>query len=132
MAFGIVLDERIEQADMGGGFRPFRRAMRYLDARPASIRPLLDRPGFALSGPGWGARLRFGLLRVDPGSMDAIATAMGAIDRSEPSATKPFPRGPGAREGLRLFAADRTTPPPERFPVTSGRRPRGKNPREGS
>ena len=42
------------------------------------VRPLLDHPGFALSGPGWGARLRYGLLEIDPASMDAIATAMGA------------------------------------------------------
>jgi hypothetical protein len=72
-----VLDDAIEQVDMGQGFRPFRRAVRYFDARPAPIRPLLDQPGFALSGPGWGARLRFGLLNIDPASMDAIAKAMG-------------------------------------------------------
>lgn len=77
-ALGIVLEGEIEQADMGGGFRPFRRAVRWLETRPASIRPLLDRPGFALSGAGWGARLRYGFLEIDPASMDAIAAAMRA------------------------------------------------------
>jgi len=46
--------------------------------KAAPIRPLLDLPGFALSGKGWGARLRFGLLRIDEASMDAIAAAMEA------------------------------------------------------
>jgi hypothetical protein len=77
-AIGVVQAGEIEQADMGGGFRPYRRAIRYLAAQPAPIRPLLDRPGFALAGAGWGGRLRFGLLRIDESSMDAIAEAMGA------------------------------------------------------
>jgi EVE domain len=75
-AIGIVLPGEVYQADMGGGFRPFRRDVRYFKAEPAPIRPLLDRPGFALSPTNWGARLRFGLVRIDPASMDAIADAM--------------------------------------------------------
>lgn len=76
-AIGVVQKGDIEQADMGGGFRPFRRRVRYLKAQPAPIRPLLDRPGFALAGPGWGGRLRFGLMSIDEASMDAIIKAMG-------------------------------------------------------
>ena len=76
-AIGVVQKGDIEQADMGDGFRPYRRRVRYLKARTATIRPLLDRPGFALAGPGWGGRLRFGLLPIDEASMDAIAGAMG-------------------------------------------------------
>ena len=77
-AIGVVLDGDVYQADMGGGFRPFRRRVRYWKAKAAPIRPLLERPGFALAGKAWGARLRFGLLRIDEASMDAIAAAMGA------------------------------------------------------
>jgi EVE domain-containing protein len=76
-AIGVVLPGEVYQADMGGGFRPFRRDVRYFKATPAPIRPLLDLPGFALSGKDWGARLRFGLVRIDTTSMRAIATAMG-------------------------------------------------------
>ena len=76
-ALGLVRDDKIEQPDMGGGFRPFRRAVDWLGGRPAPIRPLLDEPGFALSGPGWGAKLRYGLLEIDPGSMDLISDHMG-------------------------------------------------------
>jgi hypothetical protein len=78
VALAIVSSGPVYQVDMGDGFRPFRRAVRYLDTRAAPIRPLLDRPGFALSGASWGARLRFGLLRIDAASMDMIADAMGA------------------------------------------------------
>jgi hypothetical protein len=81
-AFGVVLDSGIEQVDMGGGFRPFRRAVRWLASRPAPIRPLLDRPGFALSGPRWGARLRYGLLEIDDASMAMIAATMGVSDNA--------------------------------------------------
>ncbi len=77
-AIGVVLPGEVYQGDMGGGFRPFRRDVRYFNATPAPIRPLLNRPGFALNGKDWGARLRYGLVRIDSASMDAIAAAMGA------------------------------------------------------
>lgn len=77
-AVGVVEDGKVDQVDMGGGFRPCRRAVRYLEAQPAPIEPLLGHPGFALTGKGGGARLRFGLLRIDESSMDAIAAAMSA------------------------------------------------------
>ena len=76
-AFGVVRDDALEQADMGGGFRPFRRAVTWRAARPAPVRPLLGLPGFALSGPNWGARLRYGLVAIDLDSMASIAVAMG-------------------------------------------------------
>ena len=88
-AFGVVVGD-VTQVEMEGGFRPFRRAVRYCEARPAPIHPLLEQPGFALAGPGWGARLRFGLLATDAASMDMIGTAMGVdikglgIDMSAP------------------------------------------------
>jgi hypothetical protein len=77
-ALGIVLDSPVHQVDMGDGFRPFRREVRYFDAQPASVRPLIERQGFALSGTKWGSRLRFGLIDIDEASMDMIAQAMNA------------------------------------------------------
>ncbi|MBL8696968.1 MAG: EVE domain-containing protein [Alphaproteobacteria bacterium] len=80
-AIGVVLDDVITQIDMGGGFRPFRRAVRFArEARPAAIAALQAAPGFALAGPGWGARLRYGLLAIDAASMDLVAAAMGLAD----------------------------------------------------
>ncbi len=79
-AIGAVLPGEVHQADMGAGFRPFRRGVRYFKASPAPIRPLLERPDFALSARDWGPRLRFGFLRIDAPSMRAIADAMGATE----------------------------------------------------
>jgi hypothetical protein len=79
----VVLPGDVYQADMGGGFRPFRRDVRYLKSEPAPIRPMLDRPGFALTSTNWGARLRFGLLSIDAESMGAIAAAMGVAIKDE-------------------------------------------------
>ena len=75
-AVGAVLPGEVYQADMGGSFRTFRRDVRYFRASPAPILPLLGRPDFALSSANWGARLRFGLVRIDAPSMRAIAAAM--------------------------------------------------------
>ena len=57
-AIGIVAEGLPYQADMGGGFRPFRRCMNWAQAQEAPIRPLLDRFGFARDGTSWGYRFR--------------------------------------------------------------------------
>src|SRR5262245_34392022 len=41
-SIGVIADERVYQADMGGGFRPFRRDVKFAAANEASILPLLD------------------------------------------------------------------------------------------
>jgi hypothetical protein len=74
-AFGRVTDDELEQVDMGGGFRPWRRRVDWLSDQHVPIRLLQAQPGFALSGPGWGAKLRFGLLRLDAATMNVIAGA---------------------------------------------------------
>src|SRR3954454_20079287 len=74
-AIGFVADDIVVQVDVGGGFHPFRRTVTWARGYTAPVRPLLNHPEFALSGPGWGARLRYGLLEIDPASMDAIAAA---------------------------------------------------------
>jgi hypothetical protein len=85
-AIGRIGSEDIQQVDMGGGFRPFRRQVLWFAASPAPVRALQARPGFALSGAGWGARLRFGLLKIDMESMADIAQAMGVVQlRAESS-----------------------------------------------
>jgi hypothetical protein len=76
-ALGQALDDQVYQVDMGGGFRPFRRRVRYLETQPIPVRLLLDRPGFALAGRSWGAKLRYGLLAIDAASMDMLAEEMG-------------------------------------------------------
>ena len=75
-ALGIVRDGAVYRADMGGDFQPFRRDVRDLAAQSVPAATLVGRPGFALSGAHWGAKLRFGLLAVDDASMDMISGAM--------------------------------------------------------
>jgi hypothetical protein len=76
-ALAVVCGATITQADMGGGFLPFRRAVRFLDARAAPIRPLVDALSFIHSKAHWGAAFRFGFLRVPEDDFARIAAAMG-------------------------------------------------------
>ncbi|MHC4043814.1 EVE domain-containing protein [Bradyrhizobium sp. 23AC] len=78
-AIGVVTAGVPYQADMGGGFRPFRRDVRWAEARQASIRPLLGQLGFAREGKSWGYQLRFGLFEVSNADMQVIADAMEAV-----------------------------------------------------
>ena len=87
-AIGVVSGADIFQADMGGGFRPFRRPVRFLAAREAPIRPLVLSLSFIRSKTHWGAAFRFGFLRVPEDDFARIAAAMGrdfAADFPAPS-----------------------------------------------
>ncbi|MEZ5704875.1 MAG: EVE domain-containing protein [Burkholderiaceae bacterium] len=63
--------------DMGGGFVPFRRDVRYEQARPTPIAPLLDTLDFVEDRQRWGHRFRFGLFEVTAHDMALVARAMG-------------------------------------------------------
>ena len=76
-AIGFATERAPGQADMGGGFRPFRREVRWLPAREASIRPLLERLSFSAGKANWGYVLRFGLFDVSAEDFALIAAAMG-------------------------------------------------------
>jgi hypothetical protein len=76
-AIGVVRDGPVYQADMGGGFVPFRRDVAYAAAREAPIRPLLEALSFTLGKSNWGYAFRFGLLKVTEEDMALIARAMG-------------------------------------------------------
>ena len=76
-AIGRIREGEIFQADQGGGFRPFRRAVEYLPAQDAPIRPLVGDLSFIRSKDHWGAAFRFGFVRVPEEDFARIATAMG-------------------------------------------------------
>ena len=76
-ALGRVTGEAIVQADMGGGFLPFRRHAEFLRASPAAIRPLIDSLSFIRIKLHWGAAFRFGHLRVPAEDFARIVAAMG-------------------------------------------------------
>ena len=77
-AIGVVNDGAPYQADMGGGFSPFRRDVSWCSAEEAPIKPLVGRLHFTTARPNWGFQLRFGLFEISGHDMAVIATAMGA------------------------------------------------------
>lgn len=89
VSLGVVQPGQPYQADMGGGFVPFRRDVRYVAAEPAPIAPLLDTLDFVEDRRHWGQKFRYGLFEVPVGDMALIARAMGA----EPEALGLAPAG---------------------------------------
>jgi hypothetical protein len=77
-SIGVVADERVYQADMGGGFRPFRRDVKFVTASEASILPLLDELELTRGKRNWGYPFRFGFLEITQHDFDTISAAMGA------------------------------------------------------
>ena len=75
---GVVMPGEPYQADMGGGFRPFRRDVRWLRAKQAPIQPLLGALEFAAGKRNWGYQMRFGLFPIGERDMRTIAAAMEA------------------------------------------------------
>jgi hypothetical protein len=77
-ALGVVKPGDVYLADMGGGFKPFRRDVRWRRARPAPIEPLLDKLELSAGKRNWGYQFRFGLLAISQRDFRIIAKAMGA------------------------------------------------------
>jgi hypothetical protein len=77
-AIGVVDDGAPYQADMGGGFSPFRRDVTWCSAEETPIKPLVGRLHFTTARPNWGFQLRFGLFEISEHDMKMIAAAMGA------------------------------------------------------
>ena len=78
VSIGVVLPGEPEAVDMGGGFVPYRRPVRYIGARETPILPLLDRLEFVEDRRRWGGKLRFGLLAISDHDMRLVASAMRA------------------------------------------------------
>ena len=71
-AIGEVPDDEIWQAE-DGDFRPWRRRVRYVEARETPIKALtLD----LTAAPGWGVQLRRGLVQLSDHDFAAIRAAM--------------------------------------------------------
>jgi hypothetical protein len=64
--------------DMGDGFVPFRRDVRYWPASPTPIAPLLGRLQFVENRQRWGYQFRFGLFEIPAADMRLIGQAMRA------------------------------------------------------
>jgi hypothetical protein len=75
-SIGVVEDEHVYQFDMGGGFRPFRRHVKYALANEASILPLLETLELTRGKRNWGYPFRRGLVEITERDFDTIAAAM--------------------------------------------------------
>lgn len=75
-AIGEVKDATIWQADMGGGFLPFRRNVRFLPSQEASVLPLIPTLSFIADKQRWGGVFRFGMLEIAEADYRRIAAAM--------------------------------------------------------
>ena len=78
VSIGVVQPGVPYPFDMGGGFVPFRRDVKYAPAQEAPIAPLLDHFAFVEDRARWGAKFRFGLFSVNDADMRLIADAMQA------------------------------------------------------
>jgi EVE domain len=94
-AIGRVREGEIFQAEPDDGFRPFRRAVEYLPATDAPIKPLIEGLTFIRSKQHWGAAFRFGFLKVPEEDFARIAAAMG-----RDFATDFAPNGNGSTQGV--------------------------------
>lgn len=75
VSFGVVEPGDPYVFDMGG-FVPYRRNVRYLEAVETPIAPLLDDFEFVEDRSRWGYKFRFGLFSISNHDMQLIAKAM--------------------------------------------------------
>ncbi len=75
-AIGKVTDEALYQVDMGGGFKPFRRNISYIEAKHIDIKPLVPLLPFIKNKNSWGYFFRYGFLEIDQESFEIIADHM--------------------------------------------------------
>ncbi|MCA1324207.1 EVE domain-containing protein [Herbaspirillum sp. alder98] len=80
-AIGTVQDEDIFEYDMGNGFVPFRRRVRYAAANEVPLEALRHHLDLC-AAPNWGMALRRGLIPLTTNDMHRIAQEMQA-DMSE-------------------------------------------------
>ncbi len=63
-AIGKIADEEIYPFDMGGGFIPYRRNVKFSPCKEVSILPLVESLTFICNKKNWGAPFRFGLVKI--------------------------------------------------------------------
>lgn len=64
------------QADMSGGFTPFRRDVEFLACEETDIQPLIDALTFIRNKKSWGFVFRFGFFEIPKGDFEIITKAM--------------------------------------------------------
>lgn len=75
-AIGQVADDTVYQFDMGGGFLPFRRNIKYYPCNQLPIKTLIDQLSFIKNKQQWGYVFRFGLIEIPENDFKQIAQKM--------------------------------------------------------
>jgi hypothetical protein len=75
-ALGTIQDDEVFEFDMGDGFVPFRRRVRYAQANEVPLETVRGKLELCAS-PNWGIALRRGLLALTDNDIGVIAQAMG-------------------------------------------------------
>jgi hypothetical protein len=85
-AIGVVSTGEVYQVEMTEEFRPYRVDVRFLKAKEAPIKPLIEMLSFIKDKAHWGAAFRFGYLKIPPEDFLLIARAMGVKSRFQRNA----------------------------------------------
>ena len=75
-AIGEIVGNDVYVFEMALSFAPYRRDVRFLDARAAPIRPLVERLSFIRDPKRWGYAFRFGHLEMSREDFELIALQM--------------------------------------------------------
>jgi hypothetical protein len=75
-AVGQILEGEPYLFDMGNGFIPHRRDVRFAAAQETPIRPLIQNLSFIKNKQSWGYVFRFGLLEIPESDFQQIAMGM--------------------------------------------------------
>ncbi len=75
-AIGEVTGETVYQFDMGGGFVPYRRDVKYSECVDAPILPLISALTFIQDKKSWGFMFRFGFFEIPKVDFDLITSQM--------------------------------------------------------
>ena len=75
-AIGHVVGESVYPFDIGGGFIPYRRDVKYLECVDVPIQPLIPALTFIENKTSWGYLFRFGFFEIPKSDFDLIARLM--------------------------------------------------------
>ena len=85
-AIGEVVGNDVYVFEMAPRFAPFRRDIRFLDARATPIRPLVEKLSFIRDPKRWGYVFRFGHFEMSREDFELIASQMlGEVPHVAPS-----------------------------------------------
>lgn len=76
VAIGEATDDEIFKVDMGKGFEPYRRNLKFKKCKEAEIRPLIEKLNFIKNKKSWGFIFRFGFFEIEKNDFKLISSKM--------------------------------------------------------